>query len=180
LKVIVVGDEGLDLRGAAYHPMTQGKIERPFPPVHSCSPSNPRHQRRKQVAQRALVLERQARIERAEPPLTIADGNQFIPQSRYCARLTFRAAKSTSMDFARNSPTNKWEDAMNWDHISDNWKHFSASVKEKWAKLTDEEIAEIKGKRAQLEAKIQKAYGHAKDQVTKDVDEWISKLKKRK
>ena len=46
---------------------------------------------------------------------------------------------------------------MNWDHISDNWKHFSASVKEKWAKLTDEEIAEIKGKRAQLEAKIQKA-----------------------
>jgi uncharacterized protein YjbJ (UPF0337 family) len=64
---------------------------------------------------------------------------------------------------------------MNWDHISDNWKHFSAS-----AKLTDEEIAEIKGKRAQLEAKIQKAYGHAKDQVTKDVDEWISKLKKRK
>ncbi len=69
---------------------------------------------------------------------------------------------------------------MNWDHVSDNWKHFSVSVKEKWAKLTDEEIAEIKGKRAQLEAKIQKAYGHAKDQVTKDVDEWISKLKKRK
>jgi uncharacterized protein YjbJ (UPF0337 family) len=69
---------------------------------------------------------------------------------------------------------------MNWDHISDNWKHFSASAKEKWAKLTDEEIAEIKGKRAQLEAKIQKVYGHAKDQVTKDVDEWISKLKKRK
>jgi uncharacterized protein YjbJ (UPF0337 family) len=36
----------------------------------------------------------------------------------------------------------------------------------------------MKGKREQLEAKIQQVYGHAKDQIKKDVDEWFSALKK--
>jgi uncharacterized protein YjbJ (UPF0337 family) len=71
----------------------------------------------------------------------------------------------------------KTEDGMNWDHIEDNWKQFSATVKEKWDKLSEEEIAELKGKRDQLEAKIQQVYGHAKDQVKKDVDEWFTTLK---
>ena len=47
---------------------------------------------------------------------------------------------------------------MNWDHIEDNWKQFSGAIKEKWDKLTEEEIAELKGKREQLEAKIQQVY----------------------
>ena len=67
---------------------------------------------------------------------------------------------------------------MNWDHIEDNWKQNSATVKEKWGRLTDDQIAEMKGKREQLEAKIQQVYGHAKDQIKKDVDEWFSALKK--
>ena len=66
---------------------------------------------------------------------------------------------------------------MNWDHIEDNWKQFSATIKEKWGKLTEEEIAALKGKRDQLEAKIQQVYGHSKDQVKKDVDEWFTTLK---
>ena len=66
---------------------------------------------------------------------------------------------------------------MNWDHIEDNWKQFSATVKEKWGRLTDDEIAEMKGKREKLEAKIQQTYGHAKDQIKKDIDEWYSTLK---
>ena len=69
-------------------------------------------------------------------------------------------------------------DVMNWDHIEDNWKQYSATVKEKWGRLTDDQIAEMKGKREQLEAKIQQVYGHAKDQIKKDVDEWFSALKK--
>jgi len=40
---------------------------------------------------------------------------------------------------------------MNWDHIEDNWKQNSATVKEKWGRLTDDQIAEMKGKREQLE-----------------------------
>jgi uncharacterized protein YjbJ (UPF0337 family) len=68
---------------------------------------------------------------------------------------------------------------MNWDHIEGDWKRFSGAIKEKWDKLTEEEIAELKGKREQLEAKIQQVYGHARDQVKKDVDEWVRELARR-
>jgi len=61
---------------------------------------------------------------------------------------------------------------MNWDRIEGDWKQFVGKVKEKWAKLTDDDIAAINGKREQLEGKIQERYGHGKDQVKKDVDDW--------
>lgn len=68
---------------------------------------------------------------------------------------------------------------MDWDHLEENWKHFAASVKEKWTKLSEEEIADLKGKREHLEAKIHDAYGHAKEEIKKDVDAWLSALKKK-
>ena len=65
---------------------------------------------------------------------------------------------------------------MNWDRVQGNWKQFSGKVKEKWGQLTDDDIAQINGNREQLEGKIQARYGTAKDQVKKDVDNWVSGL----
>jgi len=64
---------------------------------------------------------------------------------------------------------------MNWDRIEGSWKQFSGKVKEQWGKLTDDDITQINGSREQLEGKIQARYGYAKDQVRKDVDDWISR-----
>jgi uncharacterized protein YjbJ (UPF0337 family) len=50
-------------------------------------------------------------------------------------------------------------------------------VKEKWGKLTDDDLDVIEGKRDQLEGKIQQRYGYAKDQARKDVDDWFNTLK---
>ena len=66
---------------------------------------------------------------------------------------------------------------MNWDRIEGDWKQFVGKVKEKWSKLTDDDIAAINGKCEQLEGKIQERYGHTKDQVKKDVDDWHGRLK---
>jgi uncharacterized protein YjbJ (UPF0337 family) len=66
---------------------------------------------------------------------------------------------------------------MNWEFIEGNWKQFAGKVKEKWGKLTDDDLAQIKGKREQLEGKIQERYGHAKDQVKNEVDDWHRNLK---
>jgi uncharacterized protein YjbJ (UPF0337 family) len=66
---------------------------------------------------------------------------------------------------------------MNWDRIEGDWKQFVGKVKEKWGKLTDDDLAAINGKREQLEGKIQERYGHAKDVVKKDVDDWHESLK---
>ena len=61
---------------------------------------------------------------------------------------------------------------MNWDKISGQWKQYKGKAKEKWGKLTDDEIDVIQGKREQLVGKIQERYGIAKDQAEKDVDTW--------
>ena len=40
---------------------------------------------------------------------------------------------------------------MNWDQISGQWKQIKGKAKEKWGKLTDDEIDVIQGKRDQLQ-----------------------------
>ena len=52
---------------------------------------------------------------------------------------------------------------INWDRIEGDWKQFVGKVKEKWGKLTEDDLAAINGKREQLEGKIQERYDHAKD-----------------
>ena len=65
---------------------------------------------------------------------------------------------------------------MAWDRVEGNWKQFMGLAKEKWAQLTDDELTAIDGRRDQLEGKIQERYGIARDQVRKDVDDWLSLL----
>ena len=52
----------------------------------------------------------------------------------------------------------------------------AGKIKEKWGKLTDDDLTQINGKREQFEGKIQERYGIAKDQVRKDVDTWLNSL----
>jgi uncharacterized protein YjbJ (UPF0337 family) len=39
-----------------------------------------------------------------------------------------------------------------------------------------DEIAQIDGNREQLEGKIQDRYGYAKEQVRKEVDDWLNRM----
>jgi uncharacterized protein YjbJ (UPF0337 family) len=54
---------------------------------------------------------------------------------------------------------------MDWDRVQGDWKQLKGKVKEKWGKLTDDDLNVIAGQRDQLEGKIQQRYGLAKDQV---------------
>jgi uncharacterized protein YjbJ (UPF0337 family) len=54
---------------------------------------------------------------------------------------------------------------MNWDTIEGDWKQFKGHVKEKWGKLTDDNLDIIAGKRDQLAGKLQETYGITKDQA---------------
>jgi uncharacterized protein YjbJ (UPF0337 family) len=66
---------------------------------------------------------------------------------------------------------------MNWDQVEGKWKQFSGSFKEKWGKLTDDDLTAIRGKRDQLVGKIQEHYGIAKDAAEKQVDEFTGSLR---
>jgi uncharacterized protein YjbJ (UPF0337 family) len=63
---------------------------------------------------------------------------------------------------------------MDRNRVEGNWKQIKGKVKEKWGKLTDDDINVIDGKRDQLEGKIQERYGYAKDQTRKDIDDWVN------
>ena len=61
---------------------------------------------------------------------------------------------------------------MNWDQIEGKWKQAGGRIKEKWGKLTDDDLQVIAGKRDQLVGKIQERYGIAKDEAARQVDEF--------
>ena len=66
---------------------------------------------------------------------------------------------------------------MDWNRVEGNWKQAKGKVKEKWGRLTDDDLDVIAGNRDQLEGKIQERYGIAKDQVRKDIDDWYGAQK---
>ena len=66
---------------------------------------------------------------------------------------------------------------MNSDRTAGQWKQIKGRIKEKWGKLTDDDLDVINGKQEQLEGRLQQRYGYAKDQVRKDVDDWFNTLK---
>jgi uncharacterized protein YjbJ (UPF0337 family) len=65
---------------------------------------------------------------------------------------------------------------MDWDRIEGNWKQLTGQVKQQWGNLTDDDIAQINGKREELEGRIQARYGYGKDQVRKEVDDFLSRM----
>ncbi len=65
---------------------------------------------------------------------------------------------------------------MNWDRVEGNWKQFAGMVKEKWGKLTEDDLRVIDGKQDQLVGRIQERYGVAKDEAQKRVKTWVSGL----
>ena len=61
---------------------------------------------------------------------------------------------------------------MNQDRVEGNWKQLKGKVKEKWGKLTDNDLTEIEGNQEQLAGRIQERYGLAKDEAEKQVKEF--------
>lgn len=61
---------------------------------------------------------------------------------------------------------------MNWDQIAGNWKQLKGRAKEQWARLTDDDLTLINGKRDQLVGRVQERYGIAKEDAERQVKDW--------
>lgn len=59
---------------------------------------------------------------------------------------------------------------MKWDYISGNWHQLTGKIKEKWGKLTDDDLQAIDGKRDQLAGFLQKHYGISREEAERDAD----------
>ncbi len=61
---------------------------------------------------------------------------------------------------------------MNRDILQGKWKQLKGQAKQKWGKLTDDELDRIEGSRDELVGLIQERYGRSRDEAEKEVDDW--------
>lgn len=67
---------------------------------------------------------------------------------------------------------------MNWNTIEGKWTEFQGVLKDKWGKLTDNDMQSIGGKRDRLVGRLQQLYGKKRDEIESDVDVWLSEFGK--
>lgn len=66
---------------------------------------------------------------------------------------------------------------MNWDQIKGDWKQFTGKVKEKWGKLTDDDLTTIAGQRDQMVGILQERCGYAKERAEKELSNFTDSMK---
>ena len=66
---------------------------------------------------------------------------------------------------------------MNWDQVEGKWKQYKGHAKERWGKLTDDDLDVINGKREQLVGRIQERYGMPREVAEKQAEEFLKVLK---
>jgi uncharacterized protein YjbJ (UPF0337 family) len=62
---------------------------------------------------------------------------------------------------------------MNEDTLQGQWKQLQGKVRQQWGKLTDDDVAQIKGSSEVLRGKIQEYYGRSREQAEEDVSKWL-------
>ena len=65
---------------------------------------------------------------------------------------------------------------MNWDQLEGKWKQFTGSARERWGKLTDDDLDAIRGRKENLVGRLQERYGMAREQADHEADEWSRQL----
>ena len=63
---------------------------------------------------------------------------------------------------------------MNSDQFEGKWKQLKGSLKQRWAKLTDDDVTALSGKKDELVGKLQERYGITREQAQKEADEWAA------
>jgi len=62
---------------------------------------------------------------------------------------------------------------MNWDQLEGKWKQMKGSLRDRWGKLTDDDLERIAGKRDKLVGILQERYGWQQEQAERESDQWI-------
>jgi uncharacterized protein YjbJ (UPF0337 family) len=65
---------------------------------------------------------------------------------------------------------------MNWDTIEGKWNQIKGGIRSKWAKLTDDDVELVGGKKDALIGRLQERYGYERDRAERDVDDWIRSI----
>lgn len=65
---------------------------------------------------------------------------------------------------------------MDTDIAQGKWKQIKGAVQAKWGSVTDDEFDKVDGNRERLVGLLQEKYGRQKDQIRKEVNEYLDTL----
>ncbi len=65
---------------------------------------------------------------------------------------------------------------MNWDQIAGEWLQAKGKLRTKWAKLTDDDLEAIAGRKDILVGRLQERYGRKKEDAEREVDSYLQSL----
>lgn len=63
---------------------------------------------------------------------------------------------------------------MNEDTLKGQWTQLKGKLRQRWGKLTDDDLQQIQGSREVLVGKLQEHYGRSREQVERDFDQWLA------
>jgi len=66
---------------------------------------------------------------------------------------------------------------MNTDIIKGKWLQLKGDIRQRWGKLTDDDLDEVHGDAEKFIGKLQERYGYAKDRARKELDEFMDSSK---
>jgi uncharacterized protein YjbJ (UPF0337 family) len=61
---------------------------------------------------------------------------------------------------------------INEDIIKGQWKQLKGEVRQRWNKLTDDDVDAVGGTIEKLEGKLQERYGWEKERIKTEIDTW--------
>ena len=92
------------------------------------------------------------------------------------AILPLAASAQTNPPSTQTPTTMSQEDLHTmWEKIKGAWTQTKGVVKERWGKLTDDDLLEIQGRREKLVGKIQTRYGISHEEAEAQVGGWEQK-----
>ncbi len=62
---------------------------------------------------------------------------------------------------------------MNWEQIRGDWMRMRGRVKQRWAKLTEDDLVLLEGQREELSGITHKRYGLAKEEAELQIEEFF-------
>lgn len=63
---------------------------------------------------------------------------------------------------------------MNWSQFEGRWNDVKGQVKERWGRLSDDDLTRVEGKRDRLVGLIQQKYGIAKEKAEDEINAWAT------
>jgi uncharacterized protein YjbJ (UPF0337 family) len=65
---------------------------------------------------------------------------------------------------------------MNWQQVEGKWTQLKGQAKQRWGKLTDDDLDVIDGKREELLGRLQSRYAKSREDAEREINEWQSRL----